>query len=240
MRQHKQFQTKNQSFLILICLTSLLTSCYFVDFFSKNEDNNSPPDQESLSSLQDTVLGQSLGNKAGSVDTLALETVHSTTSTIPPASIRADPDLYARRLLLQYRPEGSTVAREIGAIEAYRLLLGGASQDFQKTPQTSFDATSLLAMFSVSRRICTALVAPDPALHQDWQSILPSPPEDRDSNLRFLAQRISGRPSSDVTEHQLTSLKDIMDAWSDGSADNSESYIPACITLMMDAESLFL
>lgn len=225
-------------FIMLIFLTAGLNSCYFVDFFkdSKGADESGSGSDSGAPS----ILGQSLGTQAGTKNDDALETVYSATSTIPPASIRADPDLYARRLLLQYRPEGSTVAREIGSIEGFRLLLGGASEDFQRTPQENYDATSLLANLSVAEIICEGLVAPNDSRHKGWTTILPHAPSEWEKNFRFLAQRFLGKPSTEITDDQMTSLKNIMDSWTTSGSYSLESYIPVCTALAMDAESLLL
>lgn len=224
--------------ILLLMISTIISSCYFVDFFKSKEDSD---DTDSVTgSGTSTILGQSLGTQAGNRNDDALETVYAVTSSVPPASIRADPDLYARRLLLQYRPEGSTVAREIGSIEGFRLLLGGASEDFQRTPQENYDATSLLANLSVAEIICEGLVAPNSSRHQGWTSILPYAPSEWEQNFRFLAQRFLGKPSSEITDEQMTSLKNIMDSWTTSGSYSLESYIPVCTALAMDAESLLL
>lgn len=229
----------SKHYLILSIALSFLQACYFVDYFE-------PEDQEtetetSTGTTGGSVIGRTLGDRAGSRDDSALDAVYAAVSEIPPASIRPDPDMYARRLLLQYRQEGSTVAREIGNIEGFRLLLGGASQDFQKTPQKEFDATSLLASLSVAERICEGLVAPDERQYPGWESILPAAPTEWDANIRFLAQRFIGKPSSKIDDSIIDSLKQILDS-NLGTAQtySYSTYIPVCATLALDAEALLL
>jgi hypothetical protein len=220
--------------ILFIALSTQLSGCYFFDYF---KDSNIKSGGGGATS---GVLGQSLGSKAGGVDEAALATLYAVETIHPPAAIRPDPDLYARRLLLQYREEGSTVARQIGAIEAYRTLLGGASEDFQKKPQEGYDATSLLATYTVSEQICTALVNPNSSQHGDWLSILPAVPSDWGANILFLAQRFLGKPSQTIEQSVLDDLKDIMDENNDGSAFTNESYVPVCAALSLDAQALFL
>ena len=223
---------------LILTVSSLVQSCYFVEYFDSS-------DQESEASVATdstgSVIGRTLGDKAGARDDSAHDAVYAAVSGIPPASIRPDPDMYARRLLLQYRQEGSTVAREIGNIEGFRLLLGGASQDFQKTPQKEFDATSLLASLSVAERICEGLVAPDERQYPGWDTILPSAPSDWESNIKFLAQRFIGKPSTKINDDIITSLKLILDSsLTEGGGYTLGNYIPVCATLALDAEALLL
>ena len=211
----------------LVC--QILSGCYF---FRKRS-----PGVEATTS---GVVGESLGAKAGSVDEEALALVHAISSSYPAAGIRPDPDVMVRNLLLEYRDRGSTVAREIGRVEAYRLLLGGANQDFTIVPQDTYDATSLLAKLKVAEEICMGLVAPDEDLHPDWDSILPAGPEDSATNVLYLAQRFQGKPSSAVSAETIQSLNSILETGrSEGSLSES-SYIPVCATLILDADFLLL
>ena len=185
----------SKHFFMVLLISGLVQSCYFVDYFEASDQES---EANAVTDSTGSVIGHTLGTKAGEKDDSALDAVYAAVSGIPPASIRPDPDMYARRLLLQYREEGSTVAREIGNIEGFRLLLGGASQDFQKTPQKEFDATSLLASLSVAERICEGLVAPDERQYPGWESILPADPSDWEANIKFLAQRFIGKPSAKI------------------------------------------
>ena len=210
-------------------LIAALSSCYF---FRKR----TPGTTASTSG----VVGESLGAKAGNADELALAALRDITTTHPPASLRPDPDVVVRNLLLEYRDQGSTVAREIGRVEQFRLLLGGASQDFTIVPQQTYDATSLLAKLKVAEEVCEGLVAPDEWNHPGWDSILPNDPTDSYGNILYLAQRLQGKPYSDISTDTIDSLEQILDtALVDGSLENA-SYIPVCATLIIDANFLLL
>jgi hypothetical protein len=218
----------------LIAITSfLLQGCWFITV-------DKPSSSSSSSAATTTVLGQSLGNRAGSQIDAQLSALRGMSTTHMPAAIRPDPDTYVRSLLLQYRPKGATLAREIGRVESYRLLMGGAPEDFSKDPSSEYDATSFLAMFKVNQELCTALVAPTAEEHPGWESILPAPPESLSTNLTFLAQRFLGKPSDQIDSSILTSLQTIIDNANTGSSYTYESYIPACLALSMDAEAALL
>ncbi len=184
------------------------------------------------------VLGQSLGSKAGGPNSANLAALYAITTEHAPAAVRPDPDVFVRRLLLQYRSEGATVAREIGRVEQYRSLLGGASEDFSTAPQLTYDATSLLAKMKVAEEVCQGLVAPTAALQPGWQTILPAAPSNLDTNLRFLAQRFLGVPLAEVDDQVVASLTTIVDAEAAGSAYANSHYIAACVALAVDADSL--
>lgn len=181
-----------------------------------------------------------IGSRAGGEDDSQLQQLYAITTDVPPAAIRPDPDLYARRLLRQYRADGAVVAKEIGKNEDFRALLGGASDDFKTAPQDTYDATSLLAEQKVSEEICTALVNPSESEQPGWHTILPSAPTEVDANLLFLAQRFLGIPSSEISSTVLTSLKDIVTSDANGGTVGYSNYVPACMMLSMDAEALLL
>ena len=221
--------------VIKIILATLLwvsiQSCYFL--------RKSYPTDEEETSLG--VVGESLGPKAGGMDAEALALVYAITTDRSPAAIRPDPDTFVRNLLLEYRVQGSVVAREIGRVESYRLLLGGASQDFTITPQETYDATSLLAKLKVAEEICSGLVAPTEQTHSAWQSILPADPQDSETNIRYLAHRLQGVPTSQVTNDTMSNLTAIINtAESTSGGYTHESYIPVCATLLLDARSMLL
>lgn len=186
------------------------------------------------------VLGASLGEKAGGVNEAALAEVHAVTTTHAPAGIRPDPDTFVRQLLLQYREQGSVVAREIGRVEEYRMLLGGASNNFAIVPQETYDATSLLAKLKVAEEVCEGLVDPDSQQHEGWDSILPADPSDTTTNITFLAQRLIGLPSSNLSADALTQLTAILQTALENGSVTHASYIPVCATLLIDAEALLL
>jgi hypothetical protein len=186
------------------------------------------------------VLGASLGEKAGSLNEEALAEVHAITTAYAPAGVRPDPDTFVRQLLLQYREQGSVVAREIGRVEAYRMLLGGASDNFAIVPQETYDATSLLAELKVAEEICEGLVNPNRRQHAGWDSILPADPADTATNIRFLAQRLIGLPSSHIPDEALAQLTAILQTALVNGQVTEASYVPVCATLLIDAEALLL
>ena len=186
------------------------------------------------------VLGASLGDSAYGEDSALLEGVYAVNTPHAPAAVRPDPDLMVRNLLLQYREPGSTVAREIGRVEAFRMLLGGANVTFTVTPQESYDSTSILAGLKVAGEICRSLVDPSADEHPGWATILPTAPSNIDANLAFLAQRLLGVPSSRIDATAIASLKTIVQSATDEGVITAESYIPACTSLILDAEGLLL
>ncbi len=227
---------------LLVLCTQLLSGCYFFNFFKKKSSGG----QAATDVYSGTVVGESLGAKAGGPDEAALETIRGIVTENSPAAIRPDPDLFVRRLLLQYRNEGATVARQIGTVEQYRMLLGGATEDFAQMPQDSYDATSLLAVFKVAEEVCRGLVAPNSSEHEGWSTILPYDADKESENLTWLAQRIIGIPTSEISAEALTQLQAIMAAeepyitenwWANGNP--YVKYIPACATLALDAESMY-
>jgi hypothetical protein len=215
-----------RAFISTLCLT-LLTSCFF---FRKRKTG----------SEQSSFSGFFQGPQAGSQIDAQLEELYAIPATQPPASVRPDPDVMVRKLLLRFRPEGATLAREIGRVEEYRLLLGGANEDFSKPPAEEYDATSLLAGMKVAEEICRGLVAPDPYQHPGWESILPKAPKAVWTNVVFLMQNILGIPSDDLVTSAIAELKDLVQNQADGQELANEHYIPACAALVVDAEALLL
>ncbi len=227
--------------ILLAFVLEALSGCYIYNFFKR--DRNGGDDEDD--GYGTGVIGNSLGPKAGGVDEAALAQVYAVGTTHAPSAIRPDPDLFVRRLLRQYRPEGVTVARQIGQVEQFRLLLGGASVDFAKAPQDIYDATSLLAVSKVAEEVCRGLVAPNPYEHGDWTSILPYPAASENENIQWLAQRIIARPTTSIDSAVFTQLTAIMEGekpflsdnwWADGNP--YAKYVPVCATLALDAEAL--
>lgn len=216
---------------IVLSLSLAASSCYV--FRKKSTGGNNKQ------GITNPVLGESIGARAGGLNEAALQQVYDVQSPHPPAGVRPDPDMFMRQILLQYREQGSVVAREIGRVEAFRMLLGGANENFTIVPQESYDATSLLAEFKVAEQLCRSLVAPDPSQHPGWTSILPAPLSDGDSNIRFLAQRLLGVPSESIDEAAIVSLKNIHGA-AQSSVPQASDYVPVCTALIMDAEALLL
>lgn len=217
--------------VIVVALTIQLSGCFF--FRKKNTG-------DAAETTDAPVIGSPIGQKADGPDYAALEEIYDITTDYAPAAIRPDPDTYVRQLLLQYRKEGSVVAQEIGRVEKYRILLGGASEDFSKDPQETYDATSLLASISVAEEICTALVAPSRSKHPGWKTILPYAPSKVRKNVTFLAQRFLGISSDDIPDSTIDDLIDILEIGTGGGADSYKDYVPVCTTLAIDADALLL
>lgn len=218
--------------LIIVWLSVAESGCYF---FRKKKTGSRETNADIPS-----ILSQPLGAKAGGSNEQALAALHAIETTHAPASIRPDPDVFVRRLLLQYRPTGATLAREIGRVEQFRLLLGGASEDFVTEPSLNYDATSLLAKLKVAEELCQGLVAPDVIKHPGWNTILPANPTDADANIRFLTQRLLGIPSTEINDSVTTSLRGILDMAKVNNSYTTASYIPVCTTLIVDAQALLL
>lgn len=214
----------------ILLSTLALEGCYF---FRKRKPGQAGP-------ATSGVIGAPIGQKAGGVDSTLLASVHAITTDQPPAAVRPDPDVMVRRLLLQYREEGSVVAREIGRVEQYRLLLGGASEDFATKPQESYDATSLLAKLKVAEEVCRGLVAPNSTEHPGWETILPASVDDTSSNIVFLVQRIIGIPTSQISDETVSDLGQILDTARENGRYTENSYIPVCAALVIDANALLL
>jgi hypothetical protein len=181
-----------------------------------------------------------LGARAGDAIEAQLDEIYKITSPIPPAFVRPDPDLFARRMIRQFRNEDMTVAKEIGRVEDYRLLLGGASQDFRTIPQETYDATSLLATQKVAENVCQGLINPSVDAQPGWKTVLPFDPTSIDENLKFLAQRILGLPTSKIPAETLVQLKAVVESEKQGGRVTPASYVTACTFLAMDAEALLL
>lgn len=222
---------------VAIAMLTAASGCGFFDYFKMKKSSGTSANY----GTDVEVYGYDLGPKAGGRDLSALNTIWSISTAYAPAAIRPDPDMYVRRLLRQYRSEGTTVARNIGLVEAYRPLLGGASQDFVTLPQETYDATSLLAMMLVAETACKGLVDPNSTDHPGWTTILPAAAADTDTNLKFLAQRFIGRPSSKIDASVITKLKALMYAANSNSTNYSTtSYVAPCTALALDGEALLL
>ena len=218
-----------------------LSGCYMYNFMKHKH-----PTSSVSTTFNGTVVGQSLGNSAGGPNEAALAQVYLVGTTHAPAAVRPDPDLYVRRLLRQYRSEGSTVAHQIGKVDQFRLLLGGAPQDFATNPQTTYDATSLLAVSKVADEVCRALVAPNASEHPGWSTILPYPADQEFSNISWMAQRFLGIPSAKIDPAIYPQLQAIMVAEEPIVATNwwaannpFAKYIVVCSALNLSANSLY-
>lgn len=178
--------------------------------------------------------------KAGDADTTALSLVHTKSFASAPAPVRPDPDLYARRLLRQFRTDGNTLARQLGLVEQYRLMLGGATDDFRTVPQDSYDATSLLTLQKVAQEICIALVSPNPSVHAGWQSVLPEAPENVTANVRWLMRKMHAVPDASLSSSAVTELVEMVQADAVKGVIVASSYVTACTAMALDAEALLL
>jgi hypothetical protein len=222
-----------------------LSGCYMINFFKRsNHDGTTVGDNATLSG---TVVGQPIGDRAGTIDSAALESVYGITTIHAPAAVRPDPDLYVRNLLRQYRPESQTVAQQIGLVEQFRPLLGGAPVDFSTQPQGTYDATSLLAVSKVADQVCQGLVAPSEWQQPGWTTILPNPPDQEQANILWLAQRMMGKPSSSIDPSVVPALTAIMQEEEPFlSQDNLDptnpysKYVPVCSALALSTEALYL
>lgn len=211
---------------------------FFILFFVMSCQPQIDLDEEDKLSSRSNL--SELGSKAGGMDSAALASAYGITTSVAPAALRLDPDLYARRLLRQYRAEGLTLARAVGNLEDYRELLGGASQDFRVVPQEVYDATSLLALQKVTEDVCVSLVNPTwTQQQQGWKTILPQAATEVNANIRFLAQRIMGVPSSYISEAVITTLIAEVNRTRKGAATYAD-YVPSCVMLTVDAEALLL
>ena len=225
-------------FFRLLFLLLFITSCSRL----RKTNSSSQVTKNTGSDAVAATVAAALGPKALPGQSAALEDIYNVTTDHPPASVRPDPDVYVRRLLRQFRSEGTVMAREIGRVEEYRMMLGGASQDFRVTPQETYDATALLSQVKVAEEICQGLVDPNSWQHPGWQSVLPAVTSDRTTNLRYLAARIWGVPESKVTAEVIASLSGIMDTAAAASKNASQLslYVPACVAICVDAEGLLL
>jgi len=178
--------------------------------------------------------------KAGSENASGLTAVHSESLASAPAAVRPDPDLYARRLLTQFKSDGNTLARQLGLVERYRLMLGGATDDFRTVPQETYDATSLLTLQKVAQEICTALVAPTATAQPGWQSVLPEPAQNIDANVRALMKKMFGLPESSLDASAVAELVEMVKAEPVNGVIAKESYVTACTAMALDAEALLL
>lgn len=179
-------------------------------------------------------------SKAGGENATTLASVHASSMQSSPASVRPDPDLYARRLLKQFRTDGNTLARQLGQVEQYRLMLGGASDDFRTVPQETYDATSLLTLQKIAQDICVALLTPDSSKHPGWASVLPETPTNIQANIKYLMRRMLGLSESTLNSTSLTELVEMVNAFPDNGVITAKSYLTACTAIAMDAEALLL
>ena len=215
---------------ILVSAIVFFASCSFLE---KRSFQSSTPRGAS-----NRLIGESIGEKADGPSEALLSELRIISTDKAPAALRADPDTYVRQLLREYRPEDATIAKEIGRVEKFRLLLGGASPDFKTPPSKTFDATSLLASQKVADELCKGLVAPNSTNQPGWDSILPESPARVTANIRFLAQRFLGQPSFEISDDLIDSLRLLMDAGRGTGGYEFKDYVVVCIALSLDADAL--
>jgi hypothetical protein len=179
-------------------------------------------------------------DKAGSELSGALAQVHGSSFQSAPAAIRPDPDLFSRRLLKLFRPDGNTFARQLGRVEEYRLMLGGASDDFRTVPQSGYDSTSLLTLQKVAQLICESVVAPSATQHPGWTTVLPYPPSQVNENLKFLMTKMLGLNETALNSSSLLDLAEIVNAFAEDGVLTADSYVNACTAISLDGEALLL
>jgi hypothetical protein len=230
-RQAANFFTK----LAFVLLTFGLPSCYFVDHFRRVRGEG---EAANLDNEEGDVLGQSLGPKAGARNQSALDSVWAVSTTHAPAAVRPDPDMMARRILKQFKPEGTTLARVTGDVENYRQLLGGAPADFITFPADGYDATSVLANIKVAEELCTALIAPSSWRHQGWTTILPYDVGNKRTNLTWLLQRFTGIYSTNLSSSSVDRLVTLFDQNNTDGVVTTDDYVAPCMAVMIDAQSL--
>lgn len=231
-----QFKHKNMIHaLALVVVMVTVAGCSVYDFFTRKRSG-----AEDSESAGFEVLGDDLGPKAGGRNEGALAAVYAVSADKAPAAVRTDPDLLARRLLKQFRSDGTTMARVVGRVENYRELLGGASADFLTAPATTYDATSVLATIKVAEEVCRALVAPTSWEHPGWSSILPNPLADVRNNLVFLQQRVTGVSTSKIPSSKIDALQTLLNnANSDNILDGND-YVAPCTAVVVDAQAMLM
>ncbi len=212
--------------VLLVSVALLLSGCRFRSTLVETESS--------------AVVGDIPFAKAGTANSTALANVHSSGFASAPAAIRPDPDLFARRLLKTFRYDGNTLARQLGRVERFRLMLGGATDDFRTVPQDTYDATSLLTLQKVAEEICIALVAPTSAEHPGWQTVLTAAPENVETNVRALMKKMLGLTESSLSSSALVELAEMVRADAVNGVIAHASYVTACTAMAMDAEALFL
>lgn len=189
---------------------------------------------------EDSTIGAIPFSKASGENASGLAKVHAESFASAPAAVRPDPDLYARRLLKQFKSDGNTLARQLGLVEQYRLMLGGATDDFRTVPQESYDATSLLTLQTVAEEICTALVTPNSWSQPGWQTVLTEPPANVEANIRALMSKMLGLPNGGLSSTAVSELVEMVQLEAKNGVIENKNYVTACTAMAMDAEALLL
>ncbi|MEY4064393.1 MAG: hypothetical protein RIR26_601 [Pseudomonadota bacterium] len=221
-----QSRAMRHTFVLSVFLLPFLSACRFKKSIAETSD--------------DATLTPLPFVKAGEQNDVTLALVHGEALQTPPAAVRPDPDLYARRLLKQFRSDGNTLARQLGQLEQYRLMLGGASEDFRTVPQDTYDSTSLLTLQKVAREICVSLINPTSGQHPGWNSVLPYALSDVENNMKFLMQKMLGLPETELNATALSELVDIVRSFPENGSVTKSSYVYGCTALALDAEALLL
>lgn len=193
-----------------------------------------------IESTDESTLDAIPFSRAGTEAISSLNDLRTHAFQSAPAAVRPDPDLFVRRLLKQFRPDGNTMARQLGKIEQYRLMLGGATDDFRTVPQNSYDSTSLLTLQRVGQLICASLIAPSPREHPGWESVLPNDPSEIAPNIKFLMSKIIGLSESSLNPTAVAELSDMVTELTAAGASVTDSYVYACTAIALDGEALLL
>jgi hypothetical protein len=132
--------------------------------------------------------------------------------------IRMDPDLLAHQKVKTILGINSKNVELLGNLGSYRLLLGGASHDFQRDIQTNYDTTSLLTFYKINQDICAALVG-----ETEKDSQLPFPYLEIEKNLDFLIHHQVGLNSTEHNQLKKELKKEMI------YPPQSTDYLEACL-----------
>ncbi len=168
-----------------------------------------------------------LGDKALGAQDFYLQQIRNTPAALAPALIRPDPDLVMKNLLKSMTPSNLKLAKQLGIVEKYRLLLGGAPEDLSTLPQSNYDSTSLITIQALSSIVCTYILNNNSFT---WSA------KDSNTGVSYLAQRITGLSSnSDEFQQNLSAWKGLVTT-----TKSYSDYSSLCTTLMMDPYTLYL
>lgn len=223
------FLSSAKLFLAIALAAALVQGCYFFK-----------PKKVSTTAPSGSLEGPAVPKASSGPDEAALAALALVSHEVAPAPVRPNPDAFARQLLLMFHEEGTGVAKQIGRVENFRMLLGGASDDFTTEAQTTYDATSLLANLKVVEEVCSGLIDPSTSIHGDWQTILPAAPSDKSANIRFLYTRLLGVAASSVPATDITDLESILDQAATGAGSyDREHYVPVCAAILLNSQMLY-
>jgi hypothetical protein len=169
-----------------------------------------------------------LGDKALGAQDFYLQQIRSTSASLAPALIRPDPDLVMKNLLKSMTPNNLKLSKQLGVVEKYRLLLGGAPEDLSTSPQFNYDSTSLITIQSLSSTVCSYILSNSSFT---WSA------KDSQIGVSYLAQRITGLSSnSGEFQENISSWQALVPT----TPNSYSEYSNLCMTLMMDPYTLYL